>query len=194
MKILQRVINTATKPKTEWPIIAEESATVGTLMTGFVVPLAAIAPICGFLQALIFTSGLGIGPSVGLSFFAMIVGYLLALAGVYLTAFIVYKLAPTFQSSGDMAQALKIVAYAQAPYWVAGVLSLVPFLGILTIFVGLYGLYLAYLGLPPVMKTPPDKAIPYLVVVIVISILIWIVIGAITAGIVGMGLLTGGGI
>lgn len=194
MNILSRVINIATKPKDEWPIIAAETTTVQSLFTGFIMPLAAIGPVCGFLQSIMFTSAIGFRPSIGLLFVSMVVGYLLALAGVFVTAFIVEKLAPTFQSSGDLAQALKLVAYAQSPYWVAGVLSLIPFLGILTILVGLYCLYIIYLGFTPVMKTPADKVIPYLVVVIIVSIIVWAVIAMITAGIIGMGLITGGGI
>ncbi|MFC1476315.1 Yip1 family protein [Candidatus Zixiibacteriota bacterium] len=191
MNIISRVINIATKPKNEWPVIAAESATVQSIFTGFIMPLAAIGPVCGFIQSLMFTSALGFRPPVGLLFVSMIVGYLLTLAGVFILAFIVDKLAPTFQSSGGMVQALKLVAYAQGPVWVAGVLGLIPFLGILTIFVGLYCLYIIYLGFTPVMNTPPEKVVPYLVVVIIVAIIVWVVIGLITASIVTVGALTG---
>ncbi len=192
MNIVSRVINIATKPKIEWPVIAAESATVQSLFTGFIMPLAAIGPICSFIQSLLFTSVLGFSPSAGLSFISMIIGYLLTLAGVFVMAFVVEKLAPTFQSSGGMVQALKLVAYAQGPVWVAGFLGLIPFLGILTIFVGLYCLYIVYLGFTPIMNTPPDKVIPYLVVVIIVSIIMWVFIGFITTAIIGMSIITGG--
>ena len=192
MNIVSRVINIATKPRFEWPVIAAESATVQSLFTGFIMPLAAIGPVCSFIQSLLFTSALGFSPSAGLLFVSMIIGYLLTLAGVFIIAFIVDKLAPTFQSSGGMVQALKLVAYAQGPVWVAGFLGLIPFLSILTIFVGLYCLYIVYLGFTPVMKTPPDKVIPYLVVVIIVSIIMWVFIGFITTAIIGMSIIAGG--
>jgi len=185
--MVSRVINIATKPKEEWPIIATESSSVSSIMSGFVVPLAAIGPICSFIQSLVFTSAIGFHPSIGLSFAGMIVHYVIVLVGVIVTAFIVDKLAPTFQSSGGMVQALKLVAYSQAPVWVAGVLNLIPFLGILVIFVGLYCLYIVYLGFTPVMKTPPDKVIPYLVVVIIVSIVFWVVASVVTAAILMTG-------
>jgi hypothetical protein len=74
------------------------------------------------------------------------------------------------------------------PVWVAGVLNIVPFLGILTIFVGIYGLYLAYLGLPVIMKTPQDKVVVYLIVVIVIAIVVSVIMGVITTAFVGAGM------
>jgi antibiotic biosynthesis monooxygenase (ABM) superfamily enzyme len=37
---------------------------------------------------------------------------------------------------------------------------------------GLYGLYLLYTGLKPVMKTPADKQTPYFVVSLIASIVV----------------------
>ncbi len=48
----------------------------------------------------------------------------------------------------------------------------------LGILAGLYGLYLLYLGLPVLMKSPKDKSVGYTVAVIVAAIIIFIVIGA----------------
>jgi len=198
MNILSRVINIATKPKEEWPIIDSEPATVQSIMTEFVVPLVAIGTVCGFLNAMIFTSAVteltGVQVSTSLLFFGSILGYILNLAGVLVTAFIALKLAPTFNSAGDLPQALKIVAFSQGPYWAAGVLNLFPILGILTLFVGLYGLYLAYLGLPVVMKTPPDKAATYLIAIIVVGIVLAVITGILVAMVTGVGMFAAGGL
>jgi uncharacterized membrane protein len=112
----------------------------------------------------------------------MVVGYVLSLVGAFLAAFIVDKLAPSFQSSGGLVQALKMVAYASTASWVAGVLQLIPMLGALALLAALYGVYLFYLGLPSVMNTPPDKVIPYMVV----SAIVIIVISVVTASISGI--------
>ena len=111
----------------------------------------------------------------------------LALGGVYLAAFIIEKLAPNFQSRGDTLQALKLVAYANTAFWVAGVCNILPFLGVLGMIAGgIYSIYLFYLGLPVMMKTPQDKVIPYMivsaVVILIIQMVIMLVVGAITAG------------
>ena len=182
--MLNRVINVALRPKQEWPIIAQESTTVKALMVGLVVPLAAIGPLSQFFHGMFHTRWGGPPPLTWL-LWGQIIGYVLTLAGVLLVAFVVEKLAPNFQSAGDRTQALKLVAYAQAPYWLASVLHLTPMLGGLSYLVGLYGLYVTYVGLPFVMKTPQDKALGYLVVVIVVLIVIYVIIGAITSVIVG---------
>jgi hypothetical protein len=43
--------------------------------------------------------------------------------------------------------------------------------------VGLYSLYLLYTGLPVLMRTPADKAMPYTVVVIIVAIVLFVVVG-----------------
>jgi hypothetical protein len=55
---------------------------------------------------------------------------------------------------------------------------LIPPLGFLQI-VGLYSLYLLYLGLPVLMKTPQDKALIYTIVVVIAAIVIFAVIGVV---------------
>jgi uncharacterized membrane protein len=79
---------------------------------------------------------------------------------------------------------MKCAVYAYTPGWVAGVLHLVPALDMLVLIAALYGFYLLYLGLPVLMKTPPEKAVSYTVVVLICAIVLSIVLGGI-AGIVG---------
>jgi hypothetical protein len=46
------------------------------------------------------------------------------------------------------------------PAWAAGVFQILPVLGVLVLLGALCDLYL-YLGLPQLMKCPPDKAVGY---------------------------------
>jgi len=177
MNLQTRVINILSKPAQEWPVIASESTDVVALYKEYIIPLAAIPAICGFLGMRL----IGVTSMVsGLA--SLIVGYVLSLVGIFLAAFIVDKLAPSYQSSGGIVQALKMVAFASTPSWLAGVLQLVPLLGALALLAALYGVYLFYVGLPSVMKTPADKVIPYMVV----SAVVIIVISAVTASISGV--------
>ena len=57
---------------------------------------------------------------------------------------------------------------------------------------GVYALYLLYLGLPALMKNPPDKSIAYTAVVIVCAIVLAFVITAVTGLFVGAGMMTTG--
>jgi hypothetical protein len=179
----QRVVGILTRPAQEWATIAAEPRDIAGLYRGYIVPLAAIPPVCALIgMALIgislpYVGRVRIGFGSGLV--AAIVQYILALVGAYVAAIVIAKLAPNFESEPDTAQALKLVAYSSTPAWLAGVFSLIPVLSPLAI-VGLYGIYLIYVGVTPVMKTPLAKRIPYLVVSALAVIVVYIVIGVIS--------------
>ena len=188
MNLQARVISILTKPQVEWPTIAAEHGTVAGICSGYVMILAAIPAIAAFIGTTVFGVTL---PLIGTyrvgivqGFTTLVLTYVLSVVGVYVAAFIVQKLAPTFQSDPNLVQAYKLVAYAMTPSWVAGVLYIIPQLGLLVMLAGLYGIYLFYLGVTPVMKTPQEKVIPYMitaaVVVIVVSILMGVIGGALT--------------
>ncbi len=188
LNLQSRILNILTKPKEEWPAIANESTDVVTLYKEYVAPLSAIPAICGFLGMTMI--GVPV-PSMGnirtpidSAFTELVVGYILALLATYLAALVVNKLAPTFQSGGGIVAALKMVAFSSTAVWVTGIVRVVPALGALLLLAALYGIYLFYLGLPSVMKTPADKIIPYTivcaVVIVVISVVLTSVAGVFT--------------
>jgi hypothetical protein len=178
-KLIARVKGILLTPKTEWPVIAGESTTVGDLYKGYIVWLAAIPPLAAFLVTMRFSASLALSQ--------LIVTYALGLAMVFVVALIVDALAPTFGGTRDRVQALKTVAYCYTASWIAGIAAILPFISVLIMLAaGIYGIYLLYLGLPHTMKCPQDKAAGYtaviIIVVIVLSFLIFAVIGAVTGG------------
>jgi hypothetical protein len=180
-----RVTNVLKQPAQEWPVIAAEPTDAAGLMSGYAAPLAAIPAICSWIGWSII--GIGFfrrGLVSGLA--AAIVTFVFALVGVYIAAIVIEKLAPTFKSSGTTLDALKLVVYAETPVWVAGVLNLIPPLAVLTLLAALYAIYLFYLGLPVMMKTPSDQVIPYMlvsaIVIIVITFCLMFVAGIMTGG------------
>lgn len=183
MQLVQRAKNIIVSPKTEWDVIAAESTPARDLIVGYVLPLAAIAAIAGFIgmsligQSLPFlgTFRMGIGWGLGLAIYNVV----MAVVFVYVLGFIIDALAPTFNGQKSMAQAIKLAAYAYTPAWLAGVLSIIPALGILAIIGALYGLYLLYLGLPRLMKNPPDKSAGYTALVVVCAIVVGFIISMI---------------
>jgi hypothetical protein len=176
-----RVIKILTSPKTEWPVIEAESTDVATLYKSYIAILAAIPAVASFIgSTMIGLPILGRTPMT-YAFVTMVLTYAAALASVYISALIVDKLAPSFESTPNFIQSLKLVAYASTAGWVGGVLNIVPVFGILALLAILYGIYLFYLGLPVMMKTPEAKVIPYMavsaLVIIVVSICLGIVVG-----------------
>ncbi len=180
-----RVRKILTTPKTEWPVIEAESTDVATLYKSYVAILAAVPAVAAFIG----TTMIGVTvPFVGTirtpivtGFAQMIVSYVLGLVGVYIAALIIDKLAPTFDSTPSTIQALKLVAYSSTPVWVAGVLYIIPALSMIVLLAALYSIYLFYLGVPVLMKTPEAKVVPYMIVAAIVTIVISLVMGAITA-------------
>jgi hypothetical protein len=187
MEIVSRVKNILVDPKNEWAVIDGEPDNPSDILKSYVAIVAAIPVVCGFIG----TSIIGIGP-YRTGFFVGLIGsiihYVLTLVGVFVIAFFIDTLAEMFGGRKNFNSAFKVAAYAPTAAWVAGVFTLIPVLSVLTIL-GLYSLYLFYLGLPMLMRTPPEKAITYIVAVIVAAIIVWVVIFSLPMMLLGLRLM-----
>jgi hypothetical protein len=190
MSLIDRIKNILLTPKTEWPVIAGESATTGSLFTGYALILAAL-PLVGALIGGLALGGLIGGAGMGFVLVPAILGYILGLAILYLMSIIANALAPSFDGQKDPIQALKLLVYSATPIWLAGLLSFIPGIGFLLTLAGFaYGCYLIYLGAQSLMKVPEQKSIGYSIVTVVIWIVLTfvisgVIIGAIVAGMIG---------
>lgn len=179
MNLVERVKNILIKPKDEWKVIAAETPNTQAILLSYVLPLALIPAVARFIGFGVFGfhigryaafGGLAWGISSGIVF---LISTFLA---VFLAALIIDALAPSFKSEKNFGRSIQLVAYSFTPAWVAGILYLVPFLGILAGILGLYGIYIMYLGLGEIKKTPEENKVGYLVVSAVISIVIlWVI-------------------
>ena len=171
-------------PRTEWPVIAGEATTPRAIYTGYVGPLAAIGPIALFAgQVLIGTPLPLIGvvrAGIAEGIVAAIFTFALALVSVWLLAQVIDVLAPQFGGQRDSLRALKSSAYSYTPAWLAGALHVIPAWGILALPAALYGLYILYLGLPVLMRCPPQQAGPYTGAVAACAIVLFFFFGGLT--------------
>ncbi len=166
-------------PKTEWDVVNGEEANIPGIITGYVVPLAGAAAAAAFIgYAFIGVSVLGVrfkGMDWGL--YQGITVLASALLSVFVSAFVIDALAPSFGSEKNLGKSVQLVAYSWTPGWVGGLLAIIPSLGIIGSLAGLYGLYLLYEGLPRLKKTPEDKKVGYFVVSLIVIIVVFMVIG-----------------
>jgi Yip1-like protein len=169
MELPTRIINLLTNPHDEWKAIAAEATDITSLYQEYFGLLAIIPALCTFLGLCVVGVrvpflGLTVRTPIAEGMIHLIVWYICSLASVYLSAVIIEKLAPSFQSRGDTLQAVKLVGFAATPVWLAGVFSLVPSLSLLSLIAGLYAIYLFYVGVRVVMQTPAEKVLAYMVV------------------------------
>ena len=178
MNLVARVKGILTNPKQEWAAIDAEPLQLSEVLPGYVLPLAAIGPIATAIG--FSTMGYGLfRPSIGSVLTMAITSFIAAIIGVFVIAWVINALAPTFGATPSMPQAIKVAVYSSTAAWVAGIFGIIPSLWILATIGALYSLYLFFLGLPILMKPPADKAMTYTIVVIVATVVLYMVIGAI---------------
>ena len=180
---IQRIL---TKPAQEWPVIDAEPDTAQSVFMKWAVPLGAIGPVASLIGMQVFGIGMmGITykPPIVTSVVTAVLQYAGALGGVWVLAFIIDLLAPSFGSQKDINRSMKLAAYSLTPGWLAGILGIIPMLGVLAILAALYGLYIFWVGLPILKKTPADKAAGYAIVTIIANIVAYFVIGLVVASI-----------
>jgi hypothetical protein len=192
--IFERVKNILLHPKEEWVRIDAEPATVVGLFTTYAMILAAIGPIASVIGMAL------LGMPIGFALPMAVVSYVVSLCVVFLTSLIIDALAPSFGGTKNQVQATKVAVYSATPGWVIGIVSIIPQLfaltAVLALIAGLYGIYLIYLGLPRLMRVAQDKAVVYVVVVVVAWILIYWIFMMVLAGLIlstiGIGAMAGG--
>ncbi len=180
-KLIARVKAILIAPKTEWPAIDAENTSTADLYKNYILILAAIPAIAGFIKGSVlgysipFVGHFRVPIGSGLS--SAIVSYALGLVAVYLVALIIDALAPKFGAQKNQQQALKVTAYAWTASWIAGIGLILPGIGwLIALAGGIYAIYLLYLGLPVLMKAPQDRVGGYTAVSIILAIvLMWII-------------------
>lgn len=179
MNLVERAKGIMLKPTQTWETIKAEQTTIKDLFTSYAAILAIIPAAAGFIgMSLMGTSMLGIHFRIPFLYGIIhaIISYVLTLVGVYVVAFVIDALAPSFSSRKDILSAVKVAVFSFTPAWIGGIFMILPMLSILTFLASLYGLYLLYTGLPILMETPREKTLGYFVVVIIVSIVVSLII------------------
>jgi len=173
MPLFTRVKNILVTPAQEWKVIAGETTTPSNTIIQYLLPLAILSAIALYLSlamiAGIYGAGYGLKYAV-ISLAEMVVT-------VCLNAWIVDKLAPSFASEVSFSRSVQLLVYASTPVYVGSLLIIIPGLGWLGMIVGLvYSIYLFYIGLPIIKKTPADKVPGYLVAIVVCLIVVYYIL------------------
>jgi hypothetical protein len=190
-KVIQRARSLLVSPRTEWPVIAAEPATVAELYRDYIMIMAAIPPVCEFVKVSllgyawhgfrVYRRGVGAGLA------AAIIEYVISLIAVYVLAVIIESLAPNFGGQPNRVQALKVIGYSYTASWVAGFAQILPGLYALFALAGvIYSVFLLYLGLPSTMKVLPEQAAGYTAVIAIIALVVGWIIAMITGGVTGV--------
>ena len=175
MNLIDRVKNILTAPQKEWQVINLENDSASKVTTSYLVPLALIGTVAAFIGFGLIGMNFGWGIKFKSTEFGlkMAIGYFIrAIAGPFILAFIIDALAPNFGSEKNFNKSFQVAAYMATPGLIAGIFMILPSLAILVLIALIYGLYLLYIGMPILKKTPDDKKVNYFVVVLVVAIVV----------------------
>ncbi len=179
-----RVKRLLASPGSEWPRIASEARAPREIVLGYLVWLAAIPAVAGFVGWSLIGFRIG-GMTVrtpllaGLAGIAVGIGMTLVLC--WMLSLIVARLAPRFGGRDDPRAAFRLVAYGGTAALVAGVVNVLPMLASLGLLGALYTLYLVHRGLPVLLDVPPARAPTFTAVIAVCAMLLGLLVGTVGA-------------
>ena len=182
MNLVEKAKNIILNPKQEWEASKDEKTTFASLLTGYVIPLALIGAIAAFVGGFIGQEVLGvkIGGTVKYGIYSAVSSFAGAILGYVIVSYVVDILAPTFDSEKNLDKSARLAAYSQTAGLLAAVFQALPAISFLTIL-GLYGAYVAWLGVSPMKNTPESKKVGYVIAIIVVTIVVTFLVGLVLA-------------
>ena len=184
MDIVERAKAITLNPVATWPAIDAETHTPQSLYVPYLLVLAAIPAVAMFIgMSIVGIGGFGFSMRlpIGTGLAMMITNYVLVLVMTFAMGWLVSALAPTFGGQKSTIQGLKLVVFGSTPVLLAGVFNIFPALGMISLLVAFYALYILYVGMPVLMKNPKEKTIPYMLVVAVCGIVAAVVLGTVSS-------------
>lgn len=165
---LFRVQRILFKTGEEWRETKRETLSVSRLFFSYVLVVAAVSPLFRFFSSLIY--GKFKRPYSGWSWSIFgrellfcVLAYLFSLLAAYLWGRLIDVSAPLFSSPKSRERAMALSVYSLTPYWIGGLLYLVPHAGWwLKALSGVFGFYVLHSGLAGgMMETPRRKVVGY---------------------------------
>ncbi len=166
--LISRVKGLILAPQKEWDRIETERPSILDLYRRYILILAVIPPFASFLGSWLFGTR-GLHPAFTAGLFRACVQYALSLPALFLVAFVISMVAPSFDGKSDDRRALALVAYSYTPAWLASAFGLIPGLRFLDAL-GLYGVYVFSLGLTRMMRVPKDNLDVFTLVALFVTV------------------------
>lgn len=187
-KVIDRAKNILITPKNEWLLVDKEQTKPSVILTSYILPMLSIGAIATFIGQGLIGRNLGYYGGNTASVKAGLIGALLfvilTVVTVYIVAAAIDALAQSFSSEKNWNKSFQLAAYSLTAAYVGAIFLLFPALNIIVILCTLYSIYPLYTGIPVMKKTPVDKHVAYLAVVILITVVAVILVGLVQAEIV----------
>jgi len=182
-------------PKSTWQAISDDSISVGEAFSQYVVILALIPPIAGFVGTTQVGWQLGFGDPVklttGSALVIAVLFYFALLVAIGLVGKAIHWMANTYGAEPTLADCVVLAAGTATPLLLVGVLLFYPVL-LLIFLVGLLALamavHLLYAGVPIMMKIPEDRGFLFSSSVVTFGLVAFVAMLVVTVILWGLGI------
>lgn len=181
---VQRAKAMVLTPNEEWGRIASERPAPPRVLVRYVLPLAAIAPVCGLIGGQVFgygAFGFTYRPGMGHALGTAVISFALGVAMVFVLAGFARWLAPRFGGRADGDSAFLLVAYGSTAMWLAGLFGLVPWLAVFTLL-ALHSIYQVRCGTSPMLGVPRERASGFTAAFSAVALVLAFLIAPATSG------------
>jgi|GEM_PF-1119857 len=186
--LIERAKLVILSPKECWQKISSESTSPNELVRSIVAPLLVLGVILSVVGLQVFGIYMGpLGtwrPPLFPHLFSQIGFAIISVVMLYVSAFIVQKLAGIFHGTATPQRAFSLVTHAVLPMMVGNLLAFYPILGILGLVFTVISVIALYHGIPAMTTVAPNKTVGFIAAYICIMILASLVIYGLAAFVV----------
>ena len=173
-QFIKRVKGMLLHPKAEWEIIAAEEKPHAKVLVSWYMPLALIPVVADFVNGWMEVEPLY--TNVWRKVFLYAVG----LGGIYFDAFVINLFAKRFGSVKNFSRAFALSAHTVTARCVFYLLLIIPFPEwfqiVFSLSLMMYCCWVQFIGLQPMMQTPKEKRLPYIITTQLVNIGVIIII------------------
>jgi hypothetical protein len=160
-------------PGKAWEVVHREERPMKFVRGSFFLPLIILVSVSAFMGSMFFINTT-LKPMY--SVLAAITTFLFLYLGVYGSAFVVREIMRIMGLGHDFLVAFKLVAYSMAPIFLSLTISRL-FESLLFINVlGLYGLYIFWIGMETMLNPPDSKKVPMIIATVIAMLIIFLLL------------------
>jgi hypothetical protein len=160
-------------PGKAWEVVYREERPMKFVRGSFFMPLIILVSISAFMGSMFFINTT-LKPMY--SVMTAVSTFLFLYLGVYASAFVLREIMRAMDLGHDFLVAFKLVAYSMAPIFLSLTVSRL-FESLLFINVlGLYGLYIFWIGMEVMVNPPDHKKLPMIIATVVAMLIIFLLL------------------
>jgi len=170
-----RTRNLLLRPAVEFEAIANEEKSIKRINTSVVIPFAGVVGLSELL-GMIFTHIRSPLDSFIYVFLSALIVFLIVFIQTYLSGKLIALLGKNINSKNHKDAGYALVAYSQIPFYLSlAFVKVFPSL-LFMIILGIYSIYLFYIGLDILLKIPLARKMQFLILSIIIIIILFITV------------------